>query len=654
MTRTGLCLTVILGLICFLFTNIYSIQKSETKNINLQILSTPSQTISNLNSVKHLPKMKYSLQNNSTLRFDRPNNNRFQIKTSNNQLNKTKQSNVTEYIEDFETNDGNYEPDPMTGAWEWGIPTSGPDSAHSGINLWATVLGDTYSNYVNWKLNSCDFQANEDNPEFRFWHWFNIEPDYDGGNLKLSIDGGHSWLLIEPQGSYPDTTSEQNAGIPSEPCFSGTTSDWEEAVFVLPVDSGQIFQLRWHFGSDFSVAYDGWYIDDVTGVGFNIVTIDHDVGATRILEPSGSVLQGSVITPKVIIQNFGINNEIFPVVMKISTVYCETLSNVSLNAGQIDTVEFPSWTATIGLFNTTAFTDLSTDLIRSNDTTHGSVAVLEFVQDFESNNGSYLSDPSSGAWEWGTPTSGPNEAHSGVNVWATVLAGGYSDFANWKLTSDGFQATQDNPELRFWHWYLTESYFDGGNVKISTDSGNTWVLIEPQDGYPDTASPGNSGIPDEPCYSGESNGWLEAIFVLPVNSGQVFELRWHFGSDGSSNFDGWYIDDVAGAGFHVGIAETSKTLKIIQPFLSVFPNPITRSQAKIHFGVKQAANVSISVFDASGRLVKNLVKGRLESGKYTINWNTNDETGNRVSNGIYLLVYRSADTKLTNKLILNK
>lgn len=561
---------------------------------------------------------------------------------------------VAQYVEDFEANDGGYIPDPLTGGWEWGIANSGPYGAHSGVNVWGTVLNGQYPNSANYKLNSCEFMATADNPELRFWHWYDMESNYDGGNLKISTDGGNTWTIVTPQSGYPGVASSTNAGIPGEPCYNGTSAGWEEAIFTLPVNNGQIFQVRWHFGTDPSVTYDGWYIDDVSGAGFNIVTIDHDVGTTAIVAPSGSVQQGTPVTPKVVIRNFGANNENFPVTLKIGTVYTQTLSNVPLNAGQIDTVEFPTWTATTGLHLTTAYTALVGDMRPANDTTHGSVAVLEYVETFEANNGGYTADPASGAWEWGAPTSGPMGAHSGVNLWATVLAGPYIESANWKVDSRSYHATQNNPQLRFWHWYAMESYYDGGNVKISTDGGSSWTIVEPEGGYPDTASPDNAGIPNEPCYSGQPMVWQEAIFTIPVNIGQNFLLRWHFGTDVSVTYDGWYVDDVGGAGFSVGIEENNNAKTPNHSFLNVLPNPITRNGTKISFGVERTGNISLSVWDASGRGVKTLAKGNFEPGIYNIVWNTKDNDGRNTNSGVYFLVFRNGENKLTKKIVVNE
>jgi len=178
---------------------------------------------------------------------------------------------------------------------------------------------------------------------------------------------------------------------------------------------------------------------------------------------------------------------------------------------------------------------------------------LDYEQDFEADDGNYIAN--GGLWEYGTPTSGPGGAHSGDFCWGTDLDANYGNDED---------ATLDSPEimipngvtatLSFWQYYDTESYYDGGNVKISTDGGATWQLLGAYlDPYPeDAASSNNEGIPGEPCFSSASGGWQEVSFDLSAYGGETIMLRWHFGSDGSVTDPGWFIDDVLVTGEYGG------------------------------------------------------------------------------------------------------
>ncbi len=280
------------------------------------------------------------------------------------------------------------------------------------------------------------------------------------------------------------------------------------------------------------------------------------------------------------------------------------------------------------------------------DTFYFTLPIEIYLIDLESNNGYYITEPITGAWEWGVPTSGPNGAHSGTKVWATVLAGNYQNSANWKLTSESFTATASNPQLRFWHWYQMEASssvpgraYDGGNVKISTNNGSTWTLIRPLGGYNGLGYTSNVGIPNESCYTGTQSTWTEAVFNLPVLTGQQFLLRWHFGSDAAVQQAGWYIDDISGYGFTnglSGISEGSQSFNHLATMLyAPKPNPAFNELTHISFSLAEPNKVSLQIYDASGRIVKTLVNSQLTRGIYNLTWDGKDKTGNQVAQGIY-------------------
>ena len=165
-----------------------------------------------------------------------------------------------------------------------------------------------------------------------------------------------------------------------------------------------------------------------------------------------------------------------------------------------------------------------------------------YFSDFEDNDG-LLTGTSD--WQWGISTYGPDSAHSGERLWATGLGTNYSNNSDSRLTTPEIVLPGMAPyiNLSFWHWYNTESFWDGGNVKLST--GGPFTVIEPVGGYPeDAVSSGNRGIPDEPAYSGWSDGWRKALFDLSTYTGDTVQLMFHFGSDASITEPGWYLDDI--------------------------------------------------------------------------------------------------------------
>jgi len=155
-----------------------------------------------------------------------------------------------------------------TGDWEWGEPTSGPGSAYSGSKAWATVLNGNYTNSSNSQLNTDGIDlTGYTQATLTFWSWYSFEGSstlYDGGNLKISLDAG-PYSVITPVDGYDGTISTSNAAIPGEQGFATTTagSFWHQETFDLTPHVGHKVFLRFHAGSDGSVAYPGWYIDDI-------------------------------------------------------------------------------------------------------------------------------------------------------------------------------------------------------------------------------------------------------------------------------------------------------------------------------------------------------------------------------------------------------
>ena len=389
-----------------------------------------------------------------------------------------------------------------------------------------------------------------------------------------------------------------------------------------------------------------------------------DVGVQAIIAPSSVLPINTPITPIARVKNYGSATQSFPVICSIigpASVVRYIGSGTVTNLASLDTarVSFaPQYTPQYAELESVFMrTNLTNDSVpQNNRMARATVVGNIMLQDFEASNGGYIADPATAAWEWGTPTSGPNAAWSGTKVWATILAGNYTASANWKLTSSVFTAQSNNPVLMFWHWFDTEVAYDGGNVKISTDGGSTFTLITPDGGYPGTANSSNVGIPLEPCFTGHVQGfWEPKTFVLPVNSGQTFMIRWHFGSDASVFYTGWYIDDVVGINFNwTGIAEDKPTNLLLTSLNTAKPNPVTNGLAKISFNLAKSSQVNLSIYDVSGRRVKTLVNSHLEQGIYTYNWNGKDDFTREVAEGIYFYTLTTDNTNYTKKLVFTR
>ncbi len=115
--------------------------------------------------------------------------------------------------------------------------------------------------------------------------------------------------------------------------------------------------------------------------------------------------------------------------------------------------------------------------------------------------------------------------------------------------------------LSFQHMINSEGEWDGANVKVSADNGETWEVITPAEGYDIDnlysfsyhggiangvdADPDVAYDWDEPGFTGHYD-WTPVSFDLSAYEGQTIIIKWQFTSDGMTVEDdgGWWIDDI--------------------------------------------------------------------------------------------------------------
>jgi len=95
----------------------------------------------------------------------------------------------------------------------------------------------------------------------------------------------------------------------------------------------------------------------------------------------------------------------------------------------------------------------------------------------------------------------------------------------------------------------------------------------------------------------------------------------------------------------------TKPLAIEPALFPCRPNPFTGRTA-ISYQFPKAGEVSLRVFDASGRMVRSLQSGFQKPGKYTAVWDGNDSRGRRVANGIYFYRLDTPDYRNVKKAVL--
>jgi flagellar hook assembly protein FlgD len=84
------------------------------------------------------------------------------------------------------------------------------------------------------------------------------------------------------------------------------------------------------------------------------------------------------------------------------------------------------------------------------------------------------------------------------------------------------------------------------------------------------------------------------------------------------------------------------------------PNPFN-PQTTIHYDVPASgADVNISIYDVAGRLVRELANEQRAAGRWSVQWNGDDDRSQRVASGVYFYRMRAGSFVDTKKMVLLK
>ncbi|TYB70494.1 T9SS type A sorting domain-containing protein [Bizionia saleffrena] len=137
------------------------------------------------------------------------------------------------------------------------------------------------------------------NYNLSFNHFVSTEPDYDGGNIKYSLDGA-TWALL-PASAFVEnaynsslaTVAEGNDNpLAGEGAFTGSdegsfTGSWGTSVVdlsVLGVNANSTIQFRFEVGTDGCNGREGWYVDE-----FMVYNCNYSLSTDEVSNVMGSI-----------------------------------------------------------------------------------------------------------------------------------------------------------------------------------------------------------------------------------------------------------------------------------------------------------------------------------------------------------------------------
>ncbi len=191
------------------------------------------------------------------------------------------------------------------------------------------------------------------------------------------------------------------------------------------------------------------------------------------------------------------------------------------------------------------------------------------------------------------------------NVWVTAPGKSYSDQPALSLLSfpEINVAGYPDAQLEFWHWYDFEhadvpgpgdaggTVYDGGQIQISMDGGQSWTVAIPQWGYNGTVDQTTSNpLSGTPAFGGSSLGWRRVRVPLPDAPQDSYRFEVHtrlaFGT-GTGNthsttdrFAGWAVRDAK---------------VFIDPPVNTTSPEIQRGPAAHQFVLSEQSDVSVQI-----------------------------------------------------------
>ncbi len=183
----------------------------------------------------------------------------------------------------------------------------------------------------------------------------------------------------------------------------------------------------------------------------------------------------------------------------------------------------------------------------------------------------------------------------------------------------------------------------GGNVKISSDDGNTWHVVDPVGGYAGSYDPGvTHTMAGERVFTGSSS--QGSVFDLASYAGSIVDIRIDLATAGGlATNESWSITEAALA---ISTSIEQAALPAAALALSNYPNPF-RGRTTLRYDLLGHLPVRLEVYNLLGQRVATLVDRAQAAASYAIPLDLSDHPS-----GVYFVRLTAGGQQMTKPLML--
>ncbi|MCD6330351.1 MAG: choice-of-anchor J domain-containing protein [Candidatus Cloacimonetes bacterium] len=233
-------------------------------------------------------------------------------------------------------------------------------------------------------------------------------------------------------------------------------------------------------------------------------------------------------------------------------------------------------------------------------------------------------------WVGGIVTPTPDGLGGSAMAFCTWTTGGAVANDQWLVSKQ--TSVNSGDSLSFWMRKFSDLYSDYIEILVSTTDNlmasftNTLFSI---------------------TYAAADTGWVKYTESLDGYAGQDIYIAWREAVDDNYN---------DGAALFLDLVEIIEApVSIDDPLIcidfNIAPNPFNQTTT-FSFSLKEAAHVSVDVYNIKGQLVKNLSNEDMLADIHSVSWNGTDNYGSEVPTGVYFTRIVTDDVENIHKVMV--